>query len=77
MVASIQGGNVSLLVEGAAVHSFSCTSAIKLGLMGTPVGTEFVYYSAHLSIPHHPSLHTQESTYTLSYLSTLHRPEPE
>lgn len=42
---------MSILVEGAAAHSVSRNSAIKLGLVGTLVGTELVHCSSHFGTP--------------------------
>lgn len=59
---STEGREMSILVEGAAAHSVSRTSAIELGVMVTLVGTELVPCSSHFGIPHRTSLCAQEST---------------
>ena len=74
---STEGRVVSILVEGAAAHSVSRTYAIKLGVVGTLLGTELGPYGPHFGTPHRPSLCAQESTILQSHLGTLHRPDPE
>lgn len=74
---STEGREVSILVEGAAAHSVSRTSAIELGVVGTLVGTELVPCSSRFGIPHRTIYVHRSLPYIRSPLGTLQRPDPE